>query len=318
MALPTLVKSYLFTYLNQPVLATGVLNTTVNKTIFAFTTAMKALSSNPWTEISSCDSTSVGTGKWVTYTNLIWSNGGAHSWIVLKQAGANNAQICIDLNGSTNANNVSVVYSPGAGFTGGSTTARPTATDQQVLLNQTSMFAGADANIVWHLLQSTDGQITRLLIMSGNIMYGFMAIDVPVIPGDLTMWTPLNSAVALGYNAQPTYANLSTAANTYCKINGVITALNWTSECFGGSPLPTTMTFSDDNTADWPLWPIGLYSASPPNRGHKGNLTDIWWGASINTIGSNYPQVGGGTSYQFAQFGGLVIPWNSSTAPLTA
>ena len=318
MALPTLVKSYTTTYLNQTQTATGLAATTAAKVLFAIVTAMKALG---WTEISSCDSVTVGTGKWVTYSNLVWAYGSAHSWIVLKQTGANGAQICFDLNFAPANPQMYFYFSPSAGFTGGSTTAHPTATDiQQIGSSPMNWFPSIDSNVIWHLLESTDGALTRLFVISGNTCYFFMGMDVPVIPSDLT-WTPLNTCVAV--SGAPNLANLYNTANTFGRIGStpVNVGLYWTCESFNGNPLPSYQNNSDDNTLDWPLWPIGLYCITAGTRGHKGNLTDIWWGASNNTIGSSYPQAGAsGNPYQFAQFGGLVIPWNvngGTAAPIT-
>jgi hypothetical protein len=164
--------------------------------------ALTRLSSNPWTVVSSCDalSTSVGSDLWVDSLDLIWlAEGSAHSWIVLQQSNINaKFQVCLDLNSTDIHGKVmSIVVSPAAGFgvanggTAGTTLTRPTALDQHILLSSATWLNGEteDATYVVTVLQSTDGQCTRVM-SSGDgagVCSMYMAFERPKDP--ITGWT---------------------------------------------------------------------------------------------------------------------------------
>lgn len=319
MSLPALVKTYQISKLNQTVTATGVILTTLQNVLYGIVQALTTFGSNPWVEVSSCDSTATGTGKWSAANKLIWGSG-AHSWIVLKQTGlgGTGCQICIEC--ITNFSwQITVAVSFGAGFTGGSTTARPTATDEKVLISSGQWAPSADNNVVYHVLQSTDGAITRILVNNLNLTWMYCGFEVPanVVSG----WSNPMIAVALGGGssaANPTYANLSTSSPSWCRVSGTNYALNLTAEAFGGNALPTTQNYPNDVTSDYPFYPIGVFSQTAPARGKLATMVDLWWGLSSNTTGDSYPQAAVSPNFQFAQFGGIIIPWDSTNQPKIA
>ena len=134
--------------------------------------ALIAFASTPWTMRYSCNSVTAGAAgdgvdRITTNANLVWASAGsAHSWIVLRQTGiATNFELLLSCeNAHASGTTLMIVVSPAAGFTGGTTTARPTATDE-VVLNAAAVAWAASAvtALRWHLQQSTDGQCTRII-----------------------------------------------------------------------------------------------------------------------------------------------------------
>jgi hypothetical protein len=169
MAVPTFAKTWQFN-VNQNVPATGVASTTSRNALFLIKAALVAFASNPWLVINSVNGTGsapIGTDTWLTNSNIIGGAPGSnHSWIQIRQTGiATNFEMVIDCV-AANLSTVTVVISPSAGFTGGSATARPTATDEIVLLSNAFWggVSGTDNNVVVNVWQSTDGQSTRVQI----------------------------------------------------------------------------------------------------------------------------------------------------------
>ena len=130
MALPTLEKTYEFV-VNQRV-DQVTYNTELSmhqKMMWDIKETLTGFTNAAWTVAGSSDGTTAGmdaTDRWVAYTDLTW-NTGNHSWIVLTRAAG--GQIVIDLDISSATPQQAFIYaSVSGGFTGGSISARPTAT----------------------------------------------------------------------------------------------------------------------------------------------------------------------------------------------
>lgn len=317
MPLPTLDKStYQFT-VNQTLVASGTQTTDAQKLWIAIVNALLGFGSNPWTVVGSSNGigsfSMAGTNYWAAFGNLIWATAGTnHSWIVLKQSqiGASGGlQVCIDLN-SNQAWNISIVTSAVAGFTGGSATARPTATDENVLFNVVNWGQTSSQSYAYHVWQSTDGQVVNFCVFyAGTLQTSFHA-SVPKNP--ISGWTKPSVVWAQASSVYQTGGLYSTATSKGT-ISGPVT-FYLTGEAVNNTLIESTQNYADDNTGEWPFGPVGLFSPTSLNRGRKGQLFDLWWGTTIAANGDNYPSDG---SKQFVQFGHLIFPWNGST-PLTA
>lgn len=122
--------------------------------------------------------------RWLAVANIIGVGAAptAHSWIVFEIPelhATDNVQVCIDLVGSTNHYMASIYVSPAAGFTGGSNTNRPTATDES-----TAVSTGAILNITdsttsrqVYVCKSTDGHCTRVFMGVGTTEATVMMFD---------------------------------------------------------------------------------------------------------------------------------------------
>jgi hypothetical protein len=318
MALPALVKTWQHN-VNQAIAAQGTVLATDRLAWRTLKNSLIGFASNPWTVRGSSNSSAAAmdqVDRWVTDANLVWASG-AHSWIVLRQTGiATNYELCIDLNSGTNGTGT-IATSPAAGFTGGTVTARPTATDENVLISTNTIggvnSTSTDNNVKLSVQQSTDGQCTRAQMWSQNIQTMLMVLDKPANP--VTGWTNPSFSVSLGafIASVGTLTNLVTTPVAKGKGASAMTlAMTLEGQATAGS-LQTLLTSANDLSGSWPFLPIGMYSATALNRGRHGSFFDLWFGSSAVSNADTYPN---DTSRQFAQLGALIFPWNGTT-PLT-
>lgn len=320
MPLPVLQKSWQYNVNQAPISSHSDL-------LYKIKNSMVSFSSNPWTVVSSSNSSVANTNdNWTGSGSVVFqNNGSAHSWIVLKQVGiATNFQVLIVArrNPGGGSDVMFVLYSMNAGFTGGTTTARPTATDEQAFDSDNASLVANSANLAstparLHVMQSTDGQCTRVFIYVNSIPQTMLLFDKPRNP--VSGWTIPHVAMyaVQQYNsgasvAQVTYAKLNDAAD---RVKSRVGTTNFnmflTSEGCITSMIGEQQTFvSDLDSSAYPMLPMGLFSTTSGARGRHGELFDIYWGSTIINEGDHYP---GDSSKQFVQFGDIIHPWNGST-----
>jgi hypothetical protein len=287
--------------------------------------------SSAWTVSGSSNritSNMAGTDLWLADADLYWAYvGNAHSWIVLRQAGiAPKFEVLFELASGGGMYTPLVIYvSPSAGFglvnggTDGTHIVRPTASDEVSLGIKSwgSAGNGVTKSSLWHVTQSTDGQCTRVFATYNNYVLAFWIIDKAKLP--VAHWTyPWVVGVVGTENLTGSYgdyAQWTDASNIGTKIDSTITGIRMTTEGPGNGPLGKTMTYTDDNTGEAPLTPVGLLATTAPVRGRKGMLFDMWCGingSSYNTGPTMYPDDG---SRLFTQVNSLVMPWAGALAP---
>lgn len=327
MALPTLVKTWQFD-VNSVRPAADTILATYQNLLWDIKESLKGFGTLPWTVVGSSNSVAAGldgTDRWTAATNLVWHNAGsAHSWIVLKQTGlASNFQLLLDCDanggGSGSATSLRILVSYSAGFTGGTTTARPTATDEHQLglaswcTGTTTPFSSAV-----HVMQSTDGQGTRVFIARNNLVSTFWAFERLATPA--TGWSiPVVSFVRGATNTTtdaPTYAVFNDAANGYFRHGSTNYTGYITSEGSITSMLGEQFNvYPNDIDGFWPFFPMGFASTTVGARGRHGALVDMYWGVQDALVnGTSFPNDG---TKQWVQLGHMVFPWNG-TSPLVA
>lgn len=319
MALPTLDKTWQFT-VNQSYTGASALAAT-QSLVFGIKQAMRGFGSDAW----GCWGSSNGAGtfgngdsidRWAASTNLIWNTAGnQHSWIVLTQTGLGVTALCVDLNAANSATASFILFPTGVG-SNGTATARPSATDEVVVANALSYGpANAAGSGKFHVLQSSDGQVTRVVVCRGNAATGFWSFEVPKNPVTSTVvGTMVGNSASVAEAA--TYALLNDVT-TYCAcyLGGITASLYMMSEGWAAATVGETQTYLDDDTSDYPMSPIYLASSTVGGRGSKkGQLYDIWWGSTAPVTGDCYP---GDASKQFAHFSDIILPWNGSTPLIT-
>jgi hypothetical protein len=132
--------------------------------------------SNPMTVIGSGNGVTSGmdaTNRWATEADLV-----NNSWIVLQDAQVNaKFQICIHLYSvwtTGNACNIQIVVSRLAGFgtanggTNGSSSTRPTATDEDAISAVQFMSGATSCASRLYIWRSTDGQMTRVIMRNAT------------------------------------------------------------------------------------------------------------------------------------------------------
>lgn len=331
MALPTLDKVWVF-----PAVSTtggGVSGPADHRELLhGIKTAFNAAAS-PWTVAGSSNST-VGAmdavDRLAAAANWIWDAAGtAHSWIVLTSVAG--AQICIDctpLASTVQGPFLTVAYSPGKAFAGGSNINRPVAADEIILLNGVQ-WCGTDSttgafNFVYHVMRSNDGAADRVVIHNNKVPVGFWLLD-NVAQQPVVGWaTPRVCAVIGGLNLTTpvtTYSKLWALAPAKALVGATTCNVYFTSDGWGGQGAGQRLTVANDITSEWPMFSIAFASQTINGRGrltgqsptHRG-CWDLWFGSITPGEGDTYPA---GGSNEFVQFGHLIFPWDGSV-PVTA
>jgi hypothetical protein len=123
-----------------------------------------------WTVVSSSGwtgsaFTAGASDNWGTSTAVNWTISGEHGWIVLQNnAISTGFQICLDLNyAETATEKIDMWVSYASGFTGGTVSARPTATDEWQSLNNATWASGVNNNRGASIFLTSDGACSRFV-----------------------------------------------------------------------------------------------------------------------------------------------------------
>lgn len=321
MALPTKEKTWQYD-------VNSVQYTSYPALLYNIKRALVTFGTMPWAVSLSSDSITAGAGdRWVSSSNVVWNiNTIPHSWIVLSQAGLGGFQILLECwrNSGGQSTSFRLFCSPNAGFTGGTTSSRPTATDEIDLNCGGTLELCKNALTIiarLHVMQSTDGQCTRWVVCMDGQQHNLVAIEVPKSPssGWSNPWVVVvgcnvyNSGQTTDWLTYARYNDLST--RSFARINSVTSGVYMACEGYGGATLGEQYTYPDDDTGEYPMLSVQLNTGTFGVRGaNKGVLYDMWWGSTIAATGDTYP--GDGTN-QFAQFADVILPWNGSTPLVT-
>jgi hypothetical protein len=324
--LPTKTKTWQYNN-NQAVGNTGVILNDYRNIMRAIKTSLIGFGTLPWAVSGSSDGSTSGmdaTDRWDADTDLVWNNAGsAHSWIVLRQTGvAAQFEVCFDLNNSNHLNATVVVSSVGFGTanagTNGSTTARPTATDEVVILNNASWASGTNTaqEHRLHVQQSTDGQCTRIFLSKNQVFYLTAILDKPKNP--ITQWTTpwvaTWSAVAITSPAATVAILNDGNSRTFFKAtNSLISGNLYLGGLFIVSSMVTERAAGQvpqDVQGGRAFLPITLMTDTPLLRGCWGEMFDLYW--TDNTL-VKATQFDASPSRAWTYIEHLVIPWDGTT-----
>jgi hypothetical protein len=278
--------------------------------------------SGAWDVESCSDSVAVGNNdqvdRWADISDIEQGTG-AHSWVVLKQPGlGNEASICWDCNDTaTNLNEGSIVYSGKAGFgtanggTDGTTSARPTATDEIVLVSNYAWNPNR-VDQVMHIWLSEDGTQTWINNMAAGTQVNTLALcgaKSPVAGWDPALFAHVASGDRWVYAellAKDTYVlfeddALGLQGNFYMATPGYLT-----------TPLGQQVAgkFPHALTGGYIMTPIVLASKSAGLGGVWGSAFDVYFGP--NTLNNGTLAKDASDDVQFALFGDLWLPWTNA------
>lgn len=316
MALPTLTKTWLFN-VNHVLTGTGTAALTAGKILRAIKDTLLGFANTPWSVYYSCGGSSITAGtagdgidRWGADSHVGW--GASKSWIVLKNATVSpNFQVCISCVG-TSGETINLVVSKSAGFTGGTTAARPTATDEIILINAGTWGCGntTDYNYVLHGMMSTDGYCTRIIINDAGKSSLLWLFESPT--SVISSWTEpcIAYAPASAVVATDNITNSNLTGNAYAKAKIGTSAVSMYMTCESRNNIAlNTLPLFNDIASEFPMYPIGLESETAGNKGRHGRLMDLYFGTVGMPNGTSYPSDG---TRQFVQFGSLIFPWNGT------
>lgn len=270
----------------------------------------------PWTVSASCNATQsmVGSDILQSISSIInAADGTGHSWIVLQQSEISDAfQICFDFS-STTQSSMTIVVSPVSGFSGSSTTRRPTAPDEYLVLSNSSWFDfsnhASSKDIIYNTWFSSDGLCNRIVVLWDLNSRGMWLFDQPSNVNNL--WREKSMFFTLNGRGQPLSSSLLFESPVVgCRVNDKSGQAFFMAEGTRDGTIYKTFAGLNPFTGKYPLLPMTVYSWILGRCGVLGEVSDMWYGPHLNTLmtGTTYPESG---SAQFVQFGNLVFPWTA-------
>ena len=191
MALPTVEKTWQYNVNQTPA-------NNPSAVLYAMKASLTGFASNPWQVVSSSNCTNYGDADyWSSAADVRYAvtPGPKYSWIVLKQpAISSNFQVLITARTTAGGWDEAMNFriSPSVGFTGGTLTTFPSASDQ--ILETSYSRSGGTYNPVYdyssagwppvsyHAMMSSDGKCTRSFACGLGIAAHILFIDVPKDP----------------------------------------------------------------------------------------------------------------------------------------
>jgi hypothetical protein len=271
---------------------------------------------NAWTVRGSSDASTAGldgTDRLTDYAKFVFATSGARSWIVLQQGNVGVApgymQLLLDCSiASSQGAAMLISISPAAGFTGGSTTVAPTATDA-VSLNAgdvlpTTIPTTKSGGVL--RVMASDGQSTRAFLCNGGVVQALLWVEKARNPE--AYWT--NPYV--GFVKAPTIANLvqTAAAGPKTTLAASTTTLRLSGETVAGGLATETLLNRPDGDGCWNFLPTGFISENTASRGKPGEPWDMYLAPSVLPDGA-YAR-GTGDPWDWIVMGDLLIGWDGS------
>jgi hypothetical protein len=322
MAIPTKEKTWQAVVVRQ--LPTGSNHETCRRLIYALKLAFLTAG---WTVARSCNGSSFADSDlWDAWSKVTWNvASSARSWIVLRAPVALHPTLYLLIETAasegTHAESprgIYCSYSLGVAYTGGSTTARPTAAGEVVLrTGQRDNVAGRwlynsgapDLISTFNLAYASDGTAIRCQFCNAAASptyYSFFDLQraVDLVGGGVWDADPVSGL----WVHQPLYANLNDAASATAKLAGtavtaVCATLGWITSMAGENQLIA----NEIGGLGWPMTEILLWAQTVGKRGPYGRLRDLFFGSTAISNGTTYPASG---DREWVQFGHLVMAWN--------
>lgn len=337
MALPTLTKTWRFRVNEQIVAQSSQANQCAYQMIqnidallgngaWTDSDGVAAAVSNPWTVVQSNGRVSglsaPGVNVLTALNEIVWATSGNRWWIVLQNV--DGVQLLLASPNNTQYYNIYAAFSIGGLFTGGTATAVPTASDQVVWSTNSGWTHNDARDSVMHVLHSTDGRETRLILCTGGAVFTSWTFGRIRDPEDGIVNPFFLHMISAGATSMPASHAISggggmfhgTAANMWMRHGGAAVRLCLTmpGHGSGGSYFAANGINVPNEFQAVPKWPFyepevfGYTTVG--GRGRAGLVHDFWSGNwNPRTHGDQYP--GDGTR-QFAQLGYMVWPWNKT------
>lgn len=273
----------------------------------------EALLTQGWSVVGSCGyngsafaAAMDGVDRWINMDAVtgVWDsapNAGMFSWIVLRNTAINASgagyQIYLAPEMAQYASNYPVVIldSWSVGFSGGSTTARPTASDQVLLLTSSYSDPGylsstVDAARGFNILTSADRTKVRV-VFSSNAMATLYMLCFERPQAAKTWWDKPSFAGGV----LPLYANANELAAFYTRSLDVVGIPAYLSaDGFGtaGALGKQAMLAGADPNGNWMCSPVGIVGTCAQSIGYMGRLSDAYWVHQNMANGDYYPNDG--------------------------
>ena len=336
MSLPTKEKTWVYQYthptlgvissVNQDLNTSGAQTTDHQTVLLRIKQTLLGFAGGFWTVRRSSNGSSVANSDlWTTAASIVWHNSSsARSWLVLVNS-ETGMEFLIDCQNSGGAD--VTIYNRGlfgfsfTGFTAtaGTTTARPTAIDEQTqnFSSDTSNYWSLSGH--WppafdsalHVIQSSDGKNTRVFLFIAGTPRLSMCMDTVKNPS--TGWaTPVVYWVQGPTDACWTYADLMATAgkSPLMKHSSTIGNAYLTTEGGNAGPVPAAVTSLNEISGVWNYYKAGVASVVAGIRGQHGRIPDFYFVPSAAINGDTFPADG---SRLWVVVGNTIQPWNGTS-----
>jgi hypothetical protein len=321
--MPLPAKKKTWQYFHGSNTPSGTQKTDYDNIFIAAKNALLAFALTPCTVAGSSNGTTAamdGVDRIVNTSSIVNATAGnPHSWIVINLVGMG-AQFLVD--NALGSFDINLKFSPSGLFTGGSTTAAPTATDSLTLIAIGSQWigqtSGTGGQFRVHVMRSSDGQNTRLFFCINSLCAGFWSFERVSNPA--IGWAVPNVAAAVriqGNITDTTMLNFSGwIFNQRYASQGPVTTmpLVLTSEVMtAGAPasIGNKLAIPNEISGEYPLCPVGLWHETTiGQRGRHGSIPDMYFTATGPVMGDTYPASG---TKQFVQMGQMIVPGDGTS-----
>jgi hypothetical protein len=302
MALPVLDKTWELTVTELRTLGFGISPQDNREAMFQLKESLVNGGVTPWTVDYSYDKVTLGTpgdgiDRWASRADVSWGDGtqdgtGNESWIVLKQAGMlANFQLMIRChqNDTVYGSFIECYISPSAGFTGGTASTRPSATDE-VLIMQTSPdswlngfeYSATVREHVMYTYRSTDGECTRVFIWNVTEQRHCMHFQCELAKNPIPEWTvPVicgwYAVAGGGVHSYGVYNDSQGSLFSVHPGTGGKMGLYLTGEGYISSQGGQNHTLANDLNGEYAIYPMGVASGTLNAEGRHGEVFDMWW-----------------------------------------
>lgn len=320
MTLPAITKTWLQS--STTITAGASTAATIKASWIALWDGLKSLGC---THVASSNgvTTSTSSDLWASASDIVIQTT-THSWLIF-QMPVTGRQYMIDLDVSTNTQNVLLYASASGGWTGagaGTTSAPPTASDQWVVgtgAAAAGMALPSNVNQAIHIFMSDDGELFRIYFCRSNVCPATWILDKfrPVLTNPSALTSPYVNGIKSTTSAAdaPLIASLGGSGSAMAIRQSTSTVqaqflqpYNTTSDSIVARGA-TKNTFVGASVYD--VGPIAVAVIDTSYRGVMGTMVDLFYAPSALTTGDTAPT--GGGAAQFCVFGDLLQPCN--TAP---
>lgn len=273
--------------------------------------AWKGFTTQPWTVVGSNDTAAQaldGVDRLLAHGNIV-----TNAWIVLRQPGTG-IQVCFFF--TANATAMTVVMSPAAGFTGGGLGARPTATDEIVIINAVQWCSDlTNLRVHAHVGHSTDGKHTYVFATTRSCVVSiwyFGAVTDPVAPWTLPFIGGVVSGSGINFGLHEIVPFFQA---TTLKARGPSGLMNMTVGLEGSNDVLSRQMDYNESSIDgrWPMFRCFLLSETATMQGVHGVMTDFRRVTYGIPVGFQFR----GNGATWISFGGWTVPWPDDTAART-
>lgn len=302
--------------------------------LVAIKDALCGFALSPYTVSWSTNGTVDGSSDNVTTAaDVVAANpGDPHTSIVLDRA--DGAQYCLSLESAASSSSLSILFSESGGFTGGTTTDRPTAPDE-VEMNTLRQFTTPWVlmRAAVHVIHSTDGLVSYAIVHGRGMVQAIWILgrasdpvtgwDEPTIFGIGWFGTDISDVNTWRvFGSNDTLSGLYTgAASTNVRL--VLSALGtwvdtvgwrWLTEAASWRPRADDQTLDDDPSAAVRrvlMLPFRVFGVAG-KAGWHGDVIDLWRTVVGVPAGTIFRR---SSTQSLVAFGGYVFPWPSAIPP---